>query len=130
MKRVILSFSLIFCCLLCSCTQYSQGGYEFNAGVTVDIGELDSIFATTPNETESTPTDEPDETEPETDTEPNIEKDGFLYWTASGTKYHIYRDCQSLKNSTKIESGTLDEAKSAKKSECCKYCSNRLNGDK
>jgi hypothetical protein len=132
MKKLILAVSVVLCVLLCSCTQYSKGGYEFDAGVTVDINDLESLFETTLQSAESTPlgdssTDDPNETTTTPSTQPNIGETETVYWTASGTKYHLYRDCQSLKRSTNVESGTLEESK---KAECCKYCLDRASGNK
>ena len=135
MKKIAMLISVILCCVLCSCTQYSRGGYEFDAGVTVDINDLDSIFETTPQAGENTPANkdpenDPQQTEPIENTPPNIGENEMVYWTESGTKYHIYRDCQSLKNSENVLSGTLSEAKESKKAECCKYCSNNFSKGK
>lgn len=46
------------------------------------------------------------------------------YWTEGGRVFHIYRDCQSLKNSSEIHSGTLDEAE-REKDRLCKFCEDR-----
>ena len=139
MKKLALASALALCCILCSCTQYSQGGYEFDAGETLDIGGLESMFETTSQEAESAPVDtpneepsetEPNESEPIQSQRPPIGEITTVYWTKSGTKYHIYRDCQSLKKSTDILSGTIEEAKENKKAECCKYCEDDFNGGK
>ena len=135
MKKLALTVALALLCVLCSCTQYSQGGYEFDAGVTVDINDLESIFDTTPQAEittpeNDTPSADPQETTPTQSTQPSIGETETVYWTASGTKYHLYRDCQSLKRSTTVESGTLDEAMAAKKAECCKYCADRFSDNK
>lgn len=37
-----------------------------------------------------------------------------VYWTESGGKYHLYADCQHIKNRDKIYEGTVAEAKAAK----------------
>lgn len=50
-----------------------------------------------------------------------------VYWTASGTKYHTHRDCGSLKNSTNVISGTLEEALEAEKEGLCKRCEKKDN---
>ncbi len=135
MKKLALVVALLLCCVLCSCTQYSQGGYEFDAGVTVDINDLESIFATTPQVAESTPINdgansESQETDPIPNTQPSVGENETVYWTASGTKYHLYRDCQSLKRSSNVESGTLKQAQENKKGECCKYCASKFNEGK
>lgn len=46
------------------------------------------------------------------------------YWTDDGDVYHLYHDCQSLKNSTKVHSGDLIEAEDYKE-RACKFCENR-----
>lgn len=71
---------------------------------------------------ESEPTSDPapdtvyksaSETDPDTRT---------YYWTGSGTVYHMYADCQHLKNSVNVQSGTKDQSK---KERCCKTCYSR-----
>ncbi len=47
------------------------------------------------------------------------------YWTDSGTVYHSYENCRSLKNSTEIRSGTLTNAQSIKP-RLCKFCEEQL----
>lgn len=46
----------------------------------------------------------------------------ICYWTPGGTVYHIYPDCQHLKNSLTVLSGTQTDSK---KPRCCKTCHNR-----
>jgi len=46
------------------------------------------------------------------------------YWTESGRVYHLYYDCQSLKNSKAILSGSFAEACKAKE-RLCKFCDKR-----
>lgn len=41
------------------------------------------------------------------------------YWTQSGTVYHMYADCSHLKNSTNVQSGSIDQSN---KDRCCKTC--------
>lgn len=48
------------------------------------------------------------------------------YWTDSGTVYHSFRSCQSLKNSTEIRSGTLSQAQT-ENPRLCKFCVDRSN---
>ena len=135
MRKLAFAIALALLLALCSCTQYSQGGYEFDAGVTVDIDNLEGLFETTPKPEEGTPSvdvpsADPQETTPIPSTQPSIGENETVYWTASGTKYHLYRDCQTLKRSTTVESGTLDVAMAAKKAECCKYCADRFSDNK
>ena len=46
------------------------------------------------------------------------------YWTESGTVYHYYVDCQSLKHSTNILNGSLSQAQK-EKDRLCKFCERR-----
>ena len=43
------------------------------------------------------------------------------YWTTSGTVYHYYADCQSLKHSINILNGSLSKAQKSK-DRLCKFC--------
>lgn len=44
------------------------------------------------------------------------------YWTNSGTVYHMYADCQHLKNSVSVQSGSKSLSG---KERCCKTCYSR-----
>ena len=46
------------------------------------------------------------------------------YWTESGTVYHYYADCQSLKHSANILNGSLSKAQKSK-DRLCKFCERR-----
>lgn len=51
----------------------------------------------------------------------------LVYWTSQGNKYHIFEDCQHIKN-REIHSGTVEEAWKERKigdSELCKTCKAR-----
>ncbi len=54
------------------------------------------------------------ETSQITPTHPKI-----VYWTASGSVYHLSKDCPTLKRSKKIQSGSIAESK---KSRVCNVC--------
>lgn len=52
----------------------------------------------------------------------------LVYWTKSGTKYHIYDDCHAINKeaTTEIFQGTVAKARELKNiSELCKFCENR-----
>lgn len=51
-----------------------------------------------------------------------LSDDGLAYWTPFGTKYHFNPDCQYLKNSGTIYSGTVQEAIDAGRDEGCSGC--------
>ena len=46
-----------------------------------------------------------------------------VYWTESGTVYHLTKECSSLRHSENILQGSVDEALLAKKERACKSCS-------
>ncbi len=56
-----------------------------------------------------------DSSEPQTDIH-------TYYWTQHGTVYHIYLDCQHLKNSNSVQSGPQNDSG---KERCCKTCYSR-----
>ena len=57
----------------------------------------------------------------------NTEEGTFetVYWTKSGTKWHLFIDCSYIKNSENVLSGTVEEAIEAKKEGVCKRCDDR-----
>lgn len=48
--------------------------------------------------------------------------DGTVYWTTFGKSYHLNQDCQTLKNSATLYSGTIDDAFAASRNDPCDYC--------
>ena len=55
-----------------------------------------------------------------------------VYWTKSGTKYHIYDDCSSIntKRTDEIFQGTVAKARELKNiTELCKFCENKAEKD-
>ena len=52
----------------------------------------------------------------------NLDNDN-VYWTSSGNKYHIYKDCQHIKGRKEISNGSVKESWEKKGiSELCKTC--------
>lgn len=49
---------------------------------------------------------------------------GMVYWTRFGKSYHYNPDCQSLRNSSVIYEGTIEEAFEAHRSDPCDFCAN------
>ena len=45
-----------------------------------------------------------------------------VYWTGSGTVWHVKRDCSYIKNSQNVNSGTIQEAKANGKKQACSGC--------
>jgi hypothetical protein len=57
----------------------------------------------------------------------------LVYWTKSGTKYHLFNDCHSINKdaTTEIFEGSVAKARELKNiSELCKFCENKANKDK
>lgn len=54
--------------------------------------------------------------------EPSITNMSVVYWTESGEVYHLYKDCQHIRDSIEVFSGTPD---SSGKERCCKTCLSR-----
>ena len=56
------------------------------------------------------------------DPKPTEPIDETVYWVSGGSVYHSTKDCPSLSRSKNIQSGTVEEAKAAGKTEPCKVC--------
>ncbi len=55
----------------------------------------------------------------------NFDNDN-VYWSRAGNKYHIFEDCQHIKNREGVTNGTVKESWEQKGiSELCKTCENR-----
>ncbi|MBN1197333.1 MAG: hypothetical protein JXA62_07995 [Candidatus Aminicenantes bacterium] len=57
----------------------------------------------------------------------------FVYWTKSGTKYHIYSDCHAInrKVTDQIFEGTVAQARELKNiTELCSFCRSRAEKEK
>ncbi|HOV11035.1 MAG TPA: hypothetical protein PLT47_12015 [Bacteroidales bacterium] len=57
----------------------------------------------------------------------------FVYWTKSGTRYHLYKDCSYINTdrTDEIFEGTVETARHEKNiTELCRYCENRAKKEK
>ena len=101
--------------LLSSCTK--EAPLE---GVPITPEMLESVsLALTESSTATNASTQADQTVPVAETAvPDI-----VYWTESGTVYHTTDQCGTLKNSTAIMHGSVEEAMLAKKERPCKTCS-------
>lgn len=61
----------------------------------------------------------------ESSTETNISNYETVYWTKSGTVWHLFKDCGHLKNSKTVISGSLEEAINEGKEKVCSSCNKR-----
>ncbi len=57
------------------------------------------------------------------DANDDVSNEQIVYWTKSGSVWHTNPDCHHLKKSTNVLSGTVEEAKEAKKERLCSTCS-------
>lgn len=55
----------------------------------------------------------------------DVDNGKTVYWTKSGTVWHIYSDCGSLKNAIEVFSGSVDEAREKGKEKLCSKCEGR-----
>ena len=54
-----------------------------------------------------------------------IHSDSEVYFTKYGYKHHYYRDCQAIRNSNNVESGSLQDAVETHHSDVCSFCATR-----
>ena len=109
MKKLIFAIFAIMLVFLCSCSSYSQGGYEFDPGETLSQEALESIFS---------------ESRPE-ETTMTVDENTVVYWTEGGSKYHLFADCSHLASSKKVDSGKIADAEQIGKGSCCQSCESR-----
>ncbi len=99
-----------------------------------DIVEYSSDFSETDNESETNNIDESidsDETsndqnttseETSTPDTPTISNKETVYWTSSGSVWHISSECRYIRKSTNIINGSIEDAKEAGKTKVCSSC--------
>lgn len=111
----IISAVTIFIFILTGCSEYA-----LNTDVSLSTGELAS-----PEQlrkiSESLDADGTSDGEPPVRTG----EETVFYWTGSGSKLHLYKDCGHLINSTEIFSGSASEAAEKRKTELCASCLKR-----
>jgi uncharacterized membrane protein len=55
----------------------------------------------------------------------------LVYWSKEGNKYHIYEDCQHIKNRTEVSQGTIKQSWESKGiSELCLTCKKRAEKER
>ena len=58
---------------------------------------------------------------------PEFTNPSVVYWTESGEVYHLYKDCQHIRDSAEVFSGTTENSE---KERCCKTCLSRAEKDR
>jgi len=69
----------------------------------------------------------------QTDSLKQITGNDHVFWSIAGNKYHIYKDCQHIKNSEQVFDGTIKDAWESRKidnGELCKTCKGRAERQK
>ena len=120
MKKYLKFLSAVFVAVLIlisyvSCADYLRvDGDELSTGHLLspeDVSNISELFDEEPAE------------------KMQIDENTVYYWTKSGSKFHIFIDCQSLSRSDpdSISSGSLRSARSANKTSPCSFCLKRGN---
>lgn len=113
-KRIAAAFLLLLSVTLVACSEYSSGAAGFYTGETLTPEAVESIWVAI-SERES---QESEKYTPTTDESGET----VLYWTSSGKVWHISDECSSLKRSTNINFGNMEEAEAAGKQRACSVC--------
>jgi len=58
-----------------------------------------------------------------------VDADTVFYWTDSGTKFHIFKDCQALSRTApeNISEGKISKMQASGKRSFCSFCSKRAD---
>ena len=125
-KRILVWVSVLALLSLTSC----QPRQTPSAGIPVTPEMLESVSRSlmeTTSASEPTDGNSADHTSnASTVVEDHTEFDPMtdpVYWTESGSVYHVTDQCSALKHSDHILHGSVEEAMAAKKSRPCKTCS-------
>lgn len=105
---------LVLSLALTSCSTYSSGDTGFYTGDTLTPEAVESIWLAI-SEREAV---ESEKYPPTTDESGAA----VLFWTSTGKVWHASAECSSLKRSTNINSGTIEEAEAAGKQRACSVC--------
>ena len=142
MKFLLATFTLIFSLCFASCSLFTPERGSFYGGKILDNEAMDELRkefdeSSSNNDqiesgstigtqilTESVQNNENTQAESEnTQSESeNTEKSETVFWSKSGSVWHLYIDCGYLKNSDEIYSGTVDEAIASGVKKVCSSC--------
>lgn len=145
MKFLLATFTLIFSLCFASCSLFTPERGSFYGGKILDNEAMDELRkefdeSSSNNDqiesgstigtqilTESVQNNENTQAESEnTQSESeNTEKSETVFWSKSGSVWHLYSDCGYLKNSNEIFSGTVSEAISNGAEKVCSSCENK-----
>ena len=135
MKFLLATFTLIFSLCFASCSLFTPERGSFYGGKILDNEAMDELRkefdeSSSNNDqiesgstigtqilTESVQNNENTQAESE-----KTEKRETVFWSKSGSVWHLYIDCGYLKNSDEIYSGTVDEAIASGVKKVCSSC--------
>ena len=124
MKRKSLCVSLFCVMLLCLVACHQETDSIGGVPVTPEMLESVSRSLAEAKESELSPQTETAVNKTTSDSHtPEETSSDVVYWTESGSVYHITDECSSLRNSTTIHQGSVADALAAKKERPCKSCS-------
>ena len=127
--RIEKAMKAIIMAVILSAVVSCQPQQKPSAGIPVTPEMLESVsqsLAQSASATESTEEDDVNVTVEWIDESLETEHGSLtdvVYWTESGSVYHVTDQCSSLKHSEKILHGSVEEALTAKKERPCKTCS-------
>lgn len=147
-KTLLMTCLVAICFLQCSCSLFLYDNTRFSGGEILNDNLIDEIkselFASDTKSEQQSVEDSSDlkkedktentegvfiESDASSDNDQTSETEStngeVVYWTKSGSVWHSYSDCGHIKNSNNVISGTVEEARSAGKSNLCKSCEKR-----
>lgn len=113
-RKIWLGIALLDLILLSSCTKENKPP----EGIKITPEVLESVSASLAQESASI--SETYTVAPEI--VPDITVSEIVYWTESGSVYHVTDQCSALRHSAKILHGSVEEAMEARKERPCKTC--------
>ena len=108
-RKIWLGIALLDLILLSSCTKENKPP----EGIKITPEVLESVSVSLAQESASI-----SETRIVSDTTVSE----IVYWTESGSVYHVTDQCSALRHSAKILHGSVEEAMEARKERPCKTC--------
>ncbi len=132
--RAATAVSVLFISLSLFSCDLDESDRHLSGGILLD-DELMSVIKNdvlngetltiAPDELESTENNALENASEATSEEINWDEyEGEVYWTKSGTVWHISKNCSSLKKSHDIISGSVNDAKEGGKERACSRCTN------
>lgn len=122
---ILSAFIAVTALIFVSCSDYIYSESGFYAGETVTPQRLAEISQSLAAQQTSVTSEKASAETTAALRFPDTDEDGetIVYFTGSGEVWHYNRDCGSIKNSSNVTSGTIEQAIAAGKSRACGVCS-------